>query len=114
MAAYDHWGTKAVSKFNGMWAFALFDKEKNQIFMSRDRYSIKPLIYSKLNRKFIFGSELKQFLGIEGFDREVNLHNSARFLAKGRLNQGADTLLKNVYELPGGHNLTYDLNTHQI
>ena len=62
LAAYDYWGEKCVEHFNGMWAFALYDKQKQIIFCSRDRFGIKPFYYTSVNGKFIFGSEIKQLL----------------------------------------------------
>lgn len=62
LASYDKWGENCVNKFNGMWAFAIYDKEKEIIFCSRDRFGIKPFYYTKIDDKFVFGSEIKQLL----------------------------------------------------
>ena len=60
LAAYAHWGDECVSHFNGMWAFLIYDKLKQTIFASRDRFGIKPLYYRKTNDAIYFGSEIKQ------------------------------------------------------
>lgn len=57
--AYLHWGIECQNKFNGMWAFALYDKRNQEIFISRDRIGEKPLHYSVFDNTFIFGSEMK-------------------------------------------------------
>ena len=62
LASYDCWGKSCVDKFNGMWAFAIYDKAKNILFCSRDRFGIKPFYYAIYNNKFIFASEIKQIL----------------------------------------------------
>ena len=55
------WKHKLLDKLNGMFAFAILDKNKNNIFLARDRYGIKPLYYTMANNCFIFGSEIKSF-----------------------------------------------------
>lgn len=60
--AYRVWGLECQNKFNGMWAFALWDRSKNLLFISRDRIGEKPLYYSKFDNTFVFGSEIKALL----------------------------------------------------
>jgi len=62
LASYDKWGEECVNRFNGMWAFAIYDKSKQIIFCSRDRFGVKPFYYTEVDDKFIFGSEIKQLL----------------------------------------------------
>ena len=57
--SYIEWGTNCVNKFNGMWAFAIWDSLKAELFLSRDRFGKKPLFYAVVNGKFIFASEMK-------------------------------------------------------
>jgi len=57
--AYTQWGVKCVDKFNGMFAFAVWDKKEQRLFLARDRYGIKPLYYYKNVDHFVFGSEVK-------------------------------------------------------
>lgn len=59
LKSYIEWGEQCVLKFNGMWAFAIWDSLKKELFLSRDRYGKKPLFYSNVNDKFIFASEMK-------------------------------------------------------
>ncbi len=60
--SYKEWGPDCVKKFNGMWAFCIYDKEKNILFLSRDRFGIKPLYYYFKKGRFIFASEIKAIL----------------------------------------------------
>ena len=64
LLAYHKWGVDCQQKFNGMWAFAIFD-QKNEIFISRDRFGVKPLYYLNTRERFYFASELKSFMHIE-------------------------------------------------
>ena len=62
LAAYDEWGPDCVRRFNGMWAFALYDERRHAIFLARDRFGVKPLYYADSANAFVFGSEIKQLL----------------------------------------------------
>jgi asparagine synthase (glutamine-hydrolysing) len=62
MAAYDAWGPKCVNEFNGMWAFAIWDTQKEILFLSRDRFGVKPMFYYKSKDCFIFASEMKALM----------------------------------------------------
>lgn len=59
LAAYEAWGGEMLHKFNGMWALAIFDAEKEELFLSRDRYGVKPLYYYSDSECFVFASEIK-------------------------------------------------------
>lgn len=62
LKSYQEWGKKCVHKFNGMFAFAIWDNSKKSLFIARDRYGIKPLYYYYKNGVFLFGSEIKSIL----------------------------------------------------
>ncbi|MBM3821247.1 MAG: asparagine synthase (glutamine-hydrolyzing), partial [Acidimicrobiia bacterium] len=66
--AWHHWGPAAVSRFNGMFAFAVWDTRERTLFLVRDRYGIKPLYYASLGRAFVFGSEQKAIMQHPEFD----------------------------------------------
>ena len=59
LAAYMEWGADCLRKFNGMWAFAIWDREKRELFLSRDRFGIKPLYYAIIGQQLVFASEMK-------------------------------------------------------
>jgi asparagine synthase (glutamine-hydrolysing) len=113
LAAYDKWGKDCVSKFNGMWAFALYDREKNIIFCSRDRFGIKPFYYTEIDNKFIFGSEIKQLLEFYT-DRYVNKKILLDYLVIGFEDHTNETFFKNIYKLEQSHNLIFDLNKNNF
>jgi len=111
LASYDKWDEDCVNKFNGMWAFSIYDKEKNIIFCSRDRFGIKPFYYTEVDDKFIFGSEIKQLL--EFFpERYVNKKILIDYLIIGFEEHTNETFFENIFKLKQSHNLIYDLNTN--
>jgi len=114
LASYDKWGADCVNKFNGMWAFAIYDKVKEIIFCSRDRFGIKPFYYSQIDSKFIFASEIKQFTVINGWQAILNSNRGFDFLEYGLFNHTNETLFKNVYQLRGGQNLIYNLKSNKF
>lgn len=70
--AYAHWGEKCLDRFNGMFAFAVWDKLKKELFLARDRYGIKPLYYTNVNGEFLFGSEVKALVAHPSFNVSMN------------------------------------------
>ena len=116
VAAYNKWGKDCVNHFNGMWAFVIYDRMKDRMFCSRDRFGIKPFNYTELKDKFLIGSEIKQFYEIEGFEAVFDMETAYEFLANGQLNSNCHTFFKEVKVLPAGCNLIYDLklNSHVI
>lgn len=62
LAAYGKWGAECLQKFNGMWAFAIWDKKEKTLFLSRDRFGKKPLFYAFAGNAFVFGSEMKALI----------------------------------------------------
>jgi asparagine synthase (glutamine-hydrolysing) len=71
--AYQEWGEKCLDRFNGMFAFAVWDKTKQELFLARDRYGIKPLYYTFAHHHFVFASEQKAILEHPDVRREIDL-----------------------------------------
>ena len=72
LQAYQRWGLDCFSRFNGMWALAIYDLKQNQLVLSRDRYGKKPLYYYKDSEKIIFASEIKSLLKFPGIPKKPN------------------------------------------
>jgi len=70
--AVAEWGKEALNRFNGMFAFALWDRKRQELFLARDRYGIKPLYYAKRGNTFAFGSEIKAILEHPEFGTELD------------------------------------------
>lgn len=78
--AYEEYGPDCVQKFNGMFAFAIWDAKKDLLFLARDRVGIKPLYYYQDEKRFMFASEIKAFLADENFPRKLNNQAVAEYL----------------------------------
>ncbi|MDN3511638.1 MAG: asparagine synthase (glutamine-hydrolyzing) [Candidatus Jettenia sp.] len=111
LASYDKWGFNCVNKFNGMWAFAIYDKEKELIFCSRDRFGVKPFYYTEVNEMFVFGSEIKQLLEMYS-KRYANLTILLDYLIFGLEDHTNETFFENIYKLEQSHNLIYNIKTN--
>lgn len=105
---YRQWGEALPERLNGMWAFALLDKDKNRLFLSRDRFGKKPLFYTRQNGAFAFASELSSLAAHGAVRREVSRKSLLKYYAYGFI-PAPNSLYENVFKLPGGHNLTVDL-----
>ncbi len=105
LAAYDKWGSDCVKRFNGMWSFALYDKERAEIFCSRDRFGVKPFYYSNSEEKFVFGSEIKQILAGRGGAAIANMRAVRDFLVEGYHGHSNETFFDEIYSLRAGCNL---------
>tara|TARA_B100001964_G_scaffold186805_1_gene207573 strand:- start:90 stop:1889 length:1800 start_codon:yes stop_codon:yes gene_type:complete len=112
LASYDYWGEQCVDMLNGMWAFTIFNKSKNILFCSRDRFGIKPFYFSETDERFIFGSEIKQILSF--VDSKLNKQILVDYLCSGYEDHNNETFFKNIYKLEQSHNLIYDLSSHNF
>lgn len=108
LAAYAEWGKECVHQFNGMWAFAIYDRKKHTVFLSRDRFGIKPLYFLKIDDELIFGSEIKQLLLFVKVNK-VNKKTLLNYLIYGMEEYNEDTFFEGVCKLLPGHNLTIDI-----
>jgi asparagine synthase (glutamine-hydrolysing) len=103
LRSYIQWGEDCVNKFNGMWAFAIYNKKTNCIFISRDRYGIKPLYYYFNNESFIFCSEIKPILTILNNKSEINENAIFNYLVFNRTDIDDSTFFKSIKKLKHGH-----------
>ncbi len=104
LAAYAQWGKECLSKFNGMWSFAIFDRDDNKIFLARDRFGVKPLYYwLSPKNDFYFGSEIKQFTALPDWDAVVNKQRAYDFLVWGITDHTDETLFQGVFHIRPGH-----------
>jgi asparagine synthase (glutamine-hydrolysing) len=102
LASYALWGQECLSRFLGMFAFCLWDRERDTLFVARDRFGIKPLYYFVSERGIAFASEIKQFTGLKDFRARANPARVAEFLAYGFQDHTSETLFQNVRQLRGG------------
>ncbi len=104
--AYEQWGEDCVQRFNGMWAFAIWDSRRGRLFLSRDRFGVKPLVYWQRESRLVFSSESAGILAGETV-READLGKLHSYLAYGyRINDGR-TMFAGIQELPPAHNAVW-------
>jgi asparagine synthase (glutamine-hydrolysing) len=104
LAAYLEWGPEMLGRFNGMWALGIFDVRERTLFLARDRFGIKPLLYLKTAARIAFASELKAFGQLDGHSPSVDADSAAVFLHTGFGLEGTHrTMLSGVERVPAGH-----------
>jgi asparagine synthase (glutamine-hydrolysing) len=103
--AWEEWGEDCVHRFNGMFAFAVWDRNRRSLFLARDRLGIKPLYYSvTADRQFVFSSELKGLLVHPSLPRTLDPRAVEDYFTFGYI-PDPKTILDGVYKLPPGHTL---------
>ncbi len=109
---YQIYGHKCVKFLNGMWSFAIFDKKKNELFLSRDRIGEKPLFYFKRKKEFYFGSQTSYIRKLASDYKKLNDKKIITFLKYGYKSLGInnETFFKNINILKPGQNLIIDKN----
>jgi len=106
--ALAHWGPKAIDRFNGMFAFALWDRRDQTLLLARDRYGIKPLYVAQQGKLLSFGSEQKAILAQPEFERKLDKPALLEYLTFQNIFTDK-TLLNDIHLLPPGHYATIDL-----
>jgi asparagine synthase (glutamine-hydrolysing) len=100
--AYEEWGDRSVERFQGMFAFALWDSRNEILLIARDRVGIKPLYYTSTDRALLFASELKSLLVSPDVCRRINPRAVERFLSYSYV-PGTETLFADIRKLEPGH-----------
>ena len=114
LRSYMEFGENCQEHFNGMWSFAVVDKVRQKLFLSRDRFGHKSLYFTQSGNSFYFFSELKQLKAIPGFSFRLNQYAAHLFLVRGQQNHYEQTLLEDVFSLQPGTSLTLDLQTGSV
>ncbi len=104
LRSYEAWGTGCLSRFNGMWAFALYDRNACRLFCARDRFGIKPLQFFFDGSSFIFASEIKQIL-IHPIDKSLNYRSIQKGFYHSMLINPDGTFFSSIKILPHSHYL---------
>ncbi|MDD5171252.1 MAG: asparagine synthase (glutamine-hydrolyzing) [Syntrophales bacterium] len=104
LAAYAQWGPGCLNRFNGMWAFAIYDTAHQELFLARDRFGVKPLYYWVAPAGvFCFCSEIKQFTTVPGWSARVNPQRAYDFLVWNLADHTDETMFDRVYQIRPGH-----------
>jgi asparagine synthase (glutamine-hydrolysing) len=99
--AFHCWGAKCLNKFNGMWAFVIYNKKNKTIFVSRDRFGQKPLFVSFVGGTYFFSSEAHQLLDYT--DHKPNFNTIQKFLKEGGFESEGQTFFSDIEEFPKAH-----------
>lgn len=111
LAAYHSWGADCLKRFNGMFAFVLFDRLEQRIFAARDRFGVKPLYFWQAPQGALhFASEIKQFTVLPGWVARLSGARTYDFLAWGLTDHSRDTCFRDVFQLLPGHYLSFRID----
>ena len=111
--AYAEWGKNCVSRFIGMFAFAILDKQRKKVFIARDRAGVKPLYYYLHNGLLLFGSELKCFYPHPDFQKDIRKDAVALYLKYGYV-PAPYAIYEHSWKLKPGHLLEYDIAKQEM
>jgi asparagine synthase (glutamine-hydrolysing) len=114
LAAYTEWGVECLKRFNGMFAFVIYDRQKNTLFCARDRFGIKPFYYYWQDGAFVFGSEIKVLLQHPAITPCENDQVLFDYLVLGLSDHNDETFFQGVQSLTPGHYLLLDLSDHRL
>lgn len=106
---YIEWGEKVLDRLNGMFALAIYDKEKQTLFIARDRFGVKPLYYHIGDGQLIFASEIPAILKALPGKPKANENAIFDYLVFNRTDQTEETFFSNIYKLQHGSAITLDL-----
>lgn len=112
LMAYAAWGERCVERFNGMFAFALWDKQRQVLFLARDRFGVKPLYYTQQGNVFLFGSEIKAMLAHPAYQARLDKEALLEYFTFQNFFTDR-TLFAHVHLLPAGCTLTVALGASQ-
>ncbi len=105
---YTEYGNEFVNLLNGMFAFIIFDRKNNKLFISRDHFGIKPLYWYHDREKIVFGSEIKALLAHPGIKAEPEIENLYEYFTF-QFVMGEGTMFKDIFKVQPGHFMTIDL-----
>jgi len=111
--AYEETGPDCLESLYGMFAFALWNKRKRELFLARDRFGIKPLYYARLPGAFYFASEIKALLQVPEISKEIDFESLDYYLALGYV-PTPRTLLRTIRKLPPGHFISVSKSEFRI
>lgn len=114
LISYIEWGPECINRLNGIYAFGIWDEQKQNLFLARDRFGVKPLFYSKLNNGLIFGSEIKSLLAHPAIEPEIDIEGIMEIFFIGPARTPGCGVYRGINELKPAHYLIYDRNGIKI
>jgi asparagine synthase (glutamine-hydrolysing) len=110
LQAYRLWGPACLNRFIGMFSITVLDCDRRELFLCRDGFGIKPLYYTYFNGNFMFASEMKAFLNLEGFSKTVEPSTVFKYLRWGMTFNAEKTMLQSIRQIRPGHYLVVDID----
>lgn len=110
LKSFIKWGYDVVKKLNGIFAFAIWDKNKNELFFARDHFGVKPFYYTQSNNTFIFTSEVKSILKFPGIEPQLDIQGICELIGLGPAHTPGCGIFKNINELKPAHYGIYNKN----
>jgi asparagine synthase (glutamine-hydrolysing) len=114
LTSYMEWGEDCLEYLNGIFAFAVWDEKKEQLFIGRDRLGVKPLFYKETRKGIIFGSELKAILAHPDVKAEIDREGLAEVFGLGPSRSPGSGVFKGIDELRPAHALTFSKNGRKV
>lgn len=111
--AWEEYGPACVERFRGMFAFAVYDSRKSEVFLARDRLGKKPLYYILTPERLVFASELKSLRLVPGFDTELDIEALGEYVSYGNT-LGERTIYRRVRRLPPAHYMRVSLAANEV
>lgn len=111
---YMEWGEECLDRFNGMWAFAIYDKKEKIVFAARDRFGIKPFYYYSKKDAFVFASDIAPLLKVRPQLAQPNDSVIFDYLLTNRTNHTAGTFFNDIKKLQHGHKITIKVNKGKV
>lgn len=106
--SYIRWGEECLHRFNGMWAFTIYDRQDKKVFAARDRYGVKPFYYFQSNEYFAFASEIPPLLSLLAHKPNPDYQSIFDYLVFNRTDQTEQTFFKDIRKLQHGHFISID------
>ena len=110
---YEEWGLECVQRFNGIFAFALWDSKRKRLFLARDHLGVKPLYYATVGDRFLFASEIKALLADQECPKEVDVKALGQLFTL-RYVPSPDTMFRGIKKLPPAHSMTVSTSGVEI
>ena len=109
-----HWGYDAFNKFNGIWAFALWNNTTKQLLLCRDRCGVKQLYYTITSKYIAFASEIKALKKLPYITLNPNINVIKQYIKSSKQSYNEETFYENIYKIVPAHYLTFDYSTKNI
>lgn len=108
LKSYIYYGNDVVNHLNGIFAFAIWNSRKKELFMARDHFGVKPLFYTMKNNSIVFGSEIKTLFEYPGVEKVLDNQGICELFGIGPAHTPGTTVFKDIYELKPAHRATFN------